>query len=122
MTDPLAEEVYRVTHALGEVGIVAHEEAEFSRLVAERFVAAGVSFAAEVSLSAKDRIDFVVGRVGVELKVQASVAAMTRQLDRYAASDQIDWLVLVTASRKLGLSMPGELRGKGITTVILGAL
>ncbi len=119
---PFLEELYRVTKALSGLGIVAQEESEFSRIVEDRLREAGVAFTAEVSLSPKDRIDFVAGRIGIELKVQTSVAAMTRQLDRYAASEKIDWLVLVTASRKLGLSMPRELRGKGITTVILGAL
>lgn len=50
----------------------------------------------EVRLTAADRIDLLVGTVGIEVKVAGSIAAVTRQLRRYATSGLITELVLVT--------------------------
>lgn len=55
----------------------------------------GFVFDREVRRGA-DRIDFLVGTVGVELKVKGSLAEVTRQLKRYAAWEEIDELLLVT--------------------------
>jgi hypothetical protein len=77
---------------------------------------------AEVPLSTGDRIDFMVGRVGVEVKVKGSAPAVLRQLHRYAQHDDIDSLVLVT-SRASHLDMPPQLRGKPLVVCsLLGAL
>ena len=53
---------------------------------------------AEREASGRDgRIDFVIGRVGIELKIAGSVSDVTRQLWRYADSGRFDALVLVTS-------------------------
>lgn len=113
---------YEVAAALAGLGVVVHEESDFSRVVEQALRATGIEPASEVQLSARDRIDFIVGRIGIELKTHASVASVIRQLDRYAKSDQLDSLVFVTTSWKLAAGIPSELSGKPITTVIMGAL
>lgn len=65
------------------------------------------------------RIDFLVNRVGVEVKTKGSLEAVTRQLSRYATSDNLDALVLATTTRR-HLAVPRELAGKPVTVVILG--
>ena len=57
----------------------------------------GFDVATEVRLTDKDRIDIMVGGVGVEVKVAGGRRDIYRQLERYAASDQIEALVLATA-------------------------
>lgn len=57
--------------------------------------AEGLKFTREVTRGA-DRIDFVVGSVGVELKVKGAVGEVIRQLSRYAAWPEITELLLVT--------------------------
>jgi hypothetical protein len=42
------------------------------------------------------RIDFMVDRVGIEVKVAGAPANVLRQLSRYATSASVDALVLVT--------------------------
>lgn len=60
----------------------------------------------EHTLSAGERIDFLVGKIGIECKVGGSKMEVLRQLQRYAQFDEIDELILVTTkSRHL------ELRG-----------
>lgn len=69
-------------------------------------------FAREVRLGPRDRIDFLVdGGVGLELKINGAPSEVTRQLSRYAESEQIAALVLVT-TRALHRMQPGTLLGK----------
>lgn len=112
----------QVIGALKGIGATVVDEAELSALVSRRFSDAGVQFAAEVELSKADRIDFLVEDVGVELKVQGSPASVIRQLDRYAGSDRVRGLLLVTTSRRLARAMPKDLRGKRVLTITMGAL
>ncbi|MBF6618804.1 MAG: hypothetical protein ITG02_01055, partial [Patulibacter sp.] len=50
----------------------------------------------EVRLSVRDRIDHVVGRIGIECKVAGDPDSVRRQMERYADHDRIEALVLVT--------------------------
>lgn len=92
--------------------------------IAAALAARGVPFEREVSLSRADRIDFVVlGRVGLEVKVGGALAAVTRQLHRYAQSERLAALMLVT-TRTRHLAVPSSLNGKHVWKVHLigGAL
>lgn len=73
---------------------------------------------AEVRLSPRDRIDFVVGRVGVEVKVAMSGDTVLRQLARYAAHDDVDELLLVT-TKATHRGMPAEVGGKPLNVLFL---
>lgn len=61
----------------------------------------GDSAVREVRLSdGRSRIDILMHGVGVEVKVAGSLADVIRQLDRYAACEEIRELVLVTTRSK----------------------
>lgn len=58
-------------------------------------------YSRELRLDEHNRIDFLVelnevSRVGIEVKIGGSLAALTRQLERYAAFPQIDQLLVIT--------------------------
>lgn len=72
----------------------------------------------EAQLTKQDRIDFLVGTIGIEVKLKAPPTQMIRQLHRYAQSDLISHLLLVTTSPKLQ-QMPKEFNGKPIHTLLL---
>lgn len=72
----------------------------------------------EAKLSARDRIDFVVGDLGVEVKVDGSLAQVTRQLYRYAQVEALAGVLLVT-TRACHLAVPRELNGKPIVVARL---
>lgn len=88
--------------------------------------AAGLDPVREVRLSARDRIDVLVGTVGVEVKVArpgstASAEQVTAQLQRYAAHEQITELVLVTTTVR-HKRVPAEVGGVPVRVVVLGGL
>lgn len=56
----------------------------------------GVTFEREVTLRKGDRIDFLVGSIGIECKIDSSMNTVASQLLRYAESDRISGLILVT--------------------------
>ena len=82
---------------------------------------AGIEAVREPHLTAADRIDFLAGRVGVEVKIAGQSAAVMRQLRRYAASPDVDALVLVTTcARHRGL--PRQVGGKPLRVVWLSGV
>jgi hypothetical protein len=82
----------------------------------------GVAFTREVQLSKKDIIDFVVGRVGIECKIDGPRTAVLSQLSRYAQHDSVDELLLVT-SRASHRSLHGlTLNEKCIHVLWIGGL
>jgi hypothetical protein len=95
-------------------------EWELQRGIATVLTGLGLEFKAEVKLGAKDRIDFLVvsQKVGIEVKVDGSLAAVTRQLWRYADHPDISCFILVT-TRSAHQRLPMEMKGKPILVVYL---
>ncbi|KKK98092.1 hypothetical protein LCGC14_2646250 [marine sediment metagenome] len=54
----------------------------------------------EVPLTKSAVVDFLVGDVAIEVKIDESPMAVTRQLRRYAESPRVQSLVLVTTRAK----------------------
>jgi hypothetical protein len=73
----------------------------------------------EYRLTGHDIVDFLVGDVGIEVKVSGSPVQVYRQLARYAESEEIAGLILVTARTQL--SPAKIILGKPVKTVKLGA-
>lgn len=87
---------------------------------------AGRPFVREARLGEAGVVDFLVGAapaVGVEVKVQGGLAAVTRQLFGYAGRPEVDALVLVTP-RAAHRRLPPTLAGKPVHVchLLLGAL
>ena len=78
----------------------------------------GIDYVREHLLNARDRIDFLVGDIGIEVKVQGSTASVERQLARYAEHECIAHLILVT-SKVRHTQVPPSIGGKPVTTFAL---
>lgn len=78
-------------------------------------------FTREATLDGRSRIDFLVGRTGIEVKTGGSLSDLTRQLHRYAASTLLDGLVVVSPLHR-HRALPAELRGKPIAVCDLSGL
>jgi hypothetical protein len=101
-------------------------EKELQAGVAECLVSLEVTFVAEWPLSPQDRVDFFVeGGTGIECKTNdsrggAGLAAVTRQLWRYAKSDKIKSIILITTRAK-HRDLPKEILGKPLFVVYLNS-
>jgi len=72
-----------------------------------------IEFERECVLGPGEHIDFLIGGIGVEVKIKGSLSSVTRQLMRYALSERITAVLLVT-SRMQHAALPGTLRGKPV--------
>ena len=79
----------------------------------EELTRAGIAFEREVRLSPADRIDFLIGKIGVEMKTNGSFVEVVRQLQRYSTHERIGSLMLFTTSPKL-LQMPRSIGSKRV--------
>lgn len=61
----------------------------------------GIPFHREFKLTDTDRIDFLVGTIGVECKVDGSALALARQIGRYESSPMLTSLVIVVTRKRL---------------------
>ena len=85
--------------------------------IGEGLTAAGFDHEREHRLSAADRIDFMIGPVGLEAKTRCNKRAIFRQLQRYAEHDAIEALILVTGT---AIGLPAAINGKPIYLVATG--
>lgn len=87
----------------------------------EAFSNANIDFIREYKLSQKDIIDFYIVScsIGLEIKIQSKANAMSiyRQLERYATSDEIKTLLLITNK---AISLPDSINNKPIYILRLG--
>lgn len=89
--------------------------------LAAAMAAAGLDPHPEVRLGDAGRIDFLVDRVGVEVKVAGETEPLLRQVTRYAHRDEIDELVVVTTRRK-HRALPDTVAGKPLQVVMVGGV
>jgi hypothetical protein len=88
--------------------------------LAEALTEAGIDHQREVQV-AGGRIDFLIGSLGIEVKIKGTVEALGRQLRRYAADPRIDALLVVT-SRPTHRQVRAIPVGVPVRVVTIGAL
>lgn len=99
---------------------IALYEMDIHALVGKRLEAAGLPCVHEAKIAKGCRIDFLVGTVGVEIKKgKPSAATLTAQLQRYAACDAVDGLIVLTERT---VRLPKTLLGKPVRLIILSQL
>ena len=81
----------------------------------------GASCEREAHLGPGDIIDFLVGSVGIEVKIDGSLSSITRQLHRYAQYERIGSLILMTTRMK-HLRLPDEMNGKPLVVILVSSL
>lgn len=106
-----------VVAALSGWRLLVTTEREVQRQIAERFEAAGLAFEREVPVTG-GRIDFLVGDIGVEVKISGGRRAIWRQIKGYASEPRITRFVLVASN---ACPMPPDVGGKSIIVHQLGA-
>lgn len=79
----------------------------------------GIDYQREVELAPGDRIDFMVGSVGVEVKIKGTRSQIIRQLARYIRNDRVEEIVLAATSRRVLAGVPDEITGMHVTKHLL---
>lgn len=98
--------------------LAASTEAALQQNLERLLTSLGLRFEREARLAPGERIDFLVeGGIGIEAKAKYGRRPIYRQLERYAAREQISALVLVTGT---ALGLPATLLGKPVFLVSLG--
>lgn len=96
-------------------------EMELQAGIAQVLTGAKITFEREVRITGADRLDFLTDAgIAIEVKVEGPLSAVTRQLFRYAANDQIKELILVT-NRNAHKRVPEAVYGKPLFLVHLAA-
>ena len=121
MSHRLAPDIARIVNALSAVRMPAQpEEYDIHAAVARALTEAGLEYEHEYRLGPRRRIDFRVGRVGIEVKKgRPAASALTQQLRRYLESDDLDGVVVVA---QRAVRLPQVLSGKPVTVVSLNRL
>jgi len=69
----------------------------------------GYPYTRELRLNEKDRIDFWVDGVGIEVKIKGAAKQTYRQCERYCKHDEIKELLLITTK---SIGFPPDINGK----------
>lgn len=77
----------------------------------------GIAFEREYPLG-RDRVDFFVQGIALEVKVDGSLSEVTRQLHRYAQHPDVQIVALVT-TKSQHCRMPSEMAGKPVRVIHL---
>lgn len=118
MSTDTAAALRRVEIALSSIRVPAVPgEYDIHALIAEALAADGIEFAHEAVLGPRCRIDFLAGRVGIEVKKgRPARSAVQKQLLRYLASDRLDAIILLSEKE---VPLPDTLAGKPVKALSL---
>lgn len=117
----MAVTVDQVRAALARVRFVYAREAELQEGIGRVLEAAFPGqVQREVQLDGgRSRLDFLVGAVAVEVKIDGSLSELTRQVHRYAGLDAVAGILAVVGRSRLR-GLPESLRGKPVGVLHLG--
>ena len=97
-----------VVSALADFEFHYSDEDMLQEGIAAALTARGFEVCREVRLNSRDRIDLVVERIGIEVKIAGGAPSVRRQCDRYLKSEAIDEVILVsTRPRHAVVATPG---------------
>ena len=105
----LEEVIGRIFKSLEGFPFSIHNEKLVQKEMSDVFNSYNIEHKREVILKPNGIIDFMVGDIGIEVKVKGGVESIYKQCKRYCDDDRVKVLVLVTA-RCMGF--PKELNGK----------
>ncbi|MBQ3268839.1 MAG: hypothetical protein IJH09_02865 [Clostridia bacterium] len=121
MSKSLTPDMDAIVAALSAVRTPARpEEYDIHAAVARALDAAGLAYEHEYRLGPRRRVDFRVGRVGIEVKKGRPASSQLReQLRRYLEADALDAMIVVTQRMT---ALPDVICGKPVALVSLNRL
>jgi hypothetical protein len=104
--------IENILSSLGELRIgISSDEFQIQSMVEQALLEHQISFEKEYRLAPRNRIDFFIdGGIGLEVKRgKPNKTQVTKQLQRYATSEEIKAIVLVVDRT---VAIPNEINGK----------
>lgn len=95
-----------------------HSEKALQADIEDYFIKSAIEYQREVRLSPRDIIDFLVGGLGIEVKLAGSAKDIYRQLERYSYHEEVSEIVLVTNRI---ITLPKTINSKPSHVINLGA-
>jgi hypothetical protein len=102
----------RLVQALASRRFRVQRELALQDAIDAVLVEEGIAFEREHELSKRDRPDFWVAPIAVEVKVDGSFAEVLRQLHRYAQHESVEGILLVTSRAQHTAGLPETLTGR----------
>lgn len=118
LTDTPPATVAQVSEILRRYHFSFTDEYQLQDGIEQALRLAGLSVRREVRLNSRDRIDLVVDRVGIEVKVAGQTSNVARQCRRYLESEVLDDLILVTNRPRHVLVGAGAVDHVTVVTVL----
>lgn len=110
-----------IAKALRAFRFIYSNEKQLQSGVARALASRGIAFEPEKDLGRDFGIvDFMVGRIAIEVKIKGSPSAVARQLIRYCGCPDVDEIILFTGRRRLG-GLPRKLGGKKLRVLSIWA-
>lgn len=96
-----------------------HDEKYLQAEISQAFDLENISHKREVSIKG-GIIDFMIGDIGLEIKIKGQPMSIFRQLERYAQDDSVNTLILANVKT---MTLPDTINGKTARSVtVRGAL
>lgn len=102
---------------LGSYRFPLSNEKILQREIAEVLTKNNIVFQKEASLQGSGIIDFLIGDIGIEIKIKGNALSIYKQLERYCEREEIKEIILVT-NRTMGL--PNKINGKPAHIISIG--
>jgi len=96
-------------------------EDDLQRAIASALSDCSIPYQREYQLSEKDRLDFKVGTIAIEVKIKGRLTEVARQVGRYLQSPELTSVILVT-TKSAHRNLPPSLNGKPIYVSYLPSL
>jgi hypothetical protein len=106
-----------LARALEAVKMDSTTEERLQAAIAAELDRLGIVYGREVRLSRRDRPDFMVENIAIEVKIAGGFSAVVEQLQRYAAHEDVHEIVLVSSRLQLA-TVPRELGGKPVHVAV----
>lgn len=94
-------------------------EEDFQDAIETILTTSDITHIREERLTPRDRIDFMVGETGIEVKINGSSSEIIRQLGRYAAHERVTTLILASSRIRLIQGIPATIHGVPVHAVAL---
>lgn len=97
-----------IRRSLGRRRFPLANEFDLQDAIARALEADEIAFERERRLSSKDIVDFFVCGIAIEVKIKGGKLAIYRQVERYAAHEEVERILLVTS---IAMSLPADING-----------